>query len=356
MATGPGFPSATNVYIPNWEASGRLVTGYSRNPKKFKLMRWAQLVESPHNVGYYMKLSPQEAARVVSVNDYRWARGNPRPMHAEGLEQFNYVEFRTERYDYGFNVDDDTERQAEWDVIETHSQIHAAKCMTSRTIRAITTLTTAANWQTSADPDLSANHTNTAASLAGGQFDQGTSTAPYIKIALDKIAALICLDTIGVVQSDMLQVLMNPNQARLWAESPEIHEYIKGSPDALKEIQTGQSPNGKFGLPSSVYGYPIVVDETVKVTSRKGATLAKSYAFPDQQVCVVSRVGELEAPYGGPNFSTMTIFWYRDEMTLERFHEPKHRLTDCHVTEDTAEVLTSPLSGYLITSSTSVAS
>lgn len=358
MATGPGYPGSGNVYIPNWEASGRLAVGYSRNPKKFPLMNYLQLVESPRNTGYWLKFTTQEAARVVTTNDYRWGRGATRPVHPDGLESFNFISFSTQRFDYGFNLDDDTVDQAEWDVALQHSEIHAQKLMTARTIRALTQLTTAGNWQTTADPDMSSNHTATASSLAGGQIDQGSSTSPYLKKVLDKIAVQINLDTLGVVTPDMLQVVSNPNVARLVAESQEIHDYLKGSPAALDEIRNATSPNAMYGpgLPSSVYGYKWNVENCVKVTSRKGDTLTKAFAYPDQAINVVARVGQLEGVYGLPSFSTLTGFWYRDEMTIERFPDPKNRLMEYHLTEDMTEVLTSPLSGYYVTSATSVAS
>jgi len=358
MATGPGFASGSSTFVPSFDASGRLIIGYSRNAKKFNLPKWAQMVQSPRNVGFYLKLSPQEAARVVTTQDYIWPDGNVRPMNVDGVEQFNFLEFRTTRFNYGFTLGEMAAEQADWPIVEQHSQIHAAKLMTSRTIRSLSQLTTVANWQLAADPDLSADHTATATALAGGFLDQGTSTAPFLKKALDKIAVQINLDTLGVVTPDMLHVIVNPNCARLLAESSEIHEYIKGSPAALDEIRSGTSPNAKYGpgLPSSVYGYPFIVENTVKVTSRKGATLAKSFAMPDQTLIVVSRVGELEGVYGAPSFSTLTIFWYKDELTLERFDDPKNRLVEGHCVENTAEILTSPLSGYLVTSATSVAS
>lgn len=358
MATGPGFPSATDVFVPNWEASGRLAVGYARNVKDFAVNKYVQLVKSPKVRGYWMKLTAQEAARVVSTNDYVWSWAQERPLRPDGLESFNLNEFTVTRYDYGFNLDHDTIEQAEWEVAEQHAKIHAAKAMTARTINVLSAITTTSNWQTSNDADMTSNHTNTATSLAGGQFDKGTSVTPYIKIGLDKIAAQILLDTLGTVTPDKLQVIINPNQARLWAESPEIHDYIKGSPAAIDEIRTGSSPNARYGpgLPSQIYGYPILVEPTVKVTSRKGATLSKSFAFPDQQVAVVARVGELEGVYGMPSFSSVSLFWYKDEMTLERFDDPKNRRAEYHVVDAYTAVVTSPLSGYLVTSSTSVAS
>lgn len=358
MATGPGYPSASDTYVPSFDASGRLIINFSRNPKKFNLPKYCQYVESPKMVGLYLKLSPQEAGRVVTTQDYHWPDGSVRPMHANGLEQFNYVEFRTVRYDYGFTIGEEAEQQADWPVVEQHSQIHAAKCMTSRTIRMLNVATTTTNWTVAGntDVDLSADHTNTATSLAGGQFDQGTSTAPFIKIGLNKAAILIVKDTLGVVTPDMMQVIINPNQAQLWSKSSEIHEYIKASPVAEEELKRGIGPNTRYGLPSTIYGFPLIIEDVVQVTSRKGATLAKSFAMPDQNVLMVSRVGELEGAYGGPSWTTLTFFWHRDEMTLERFDDPKNRLVEGHVTENGIEIVSSPLSGYLITSSTSVAS
>lgn len=358
MATGPGFPGSGNAYVPNWAASGRLAVAYSRNVKTFPWLKAIQMVESPKNQGLYLKLTAQEAARVVQPQDYAWNWGSPRPMHMEGLESFNYVPFLTERKDYGFSMDEDTDKQAEWDIAEEHAKIHAAKAMTCRSLLLTQVATTVTNWQTTADPDLSANHTGTATAFAGGTLDSGTSTNPYIKKFFDKAQVLIQLDTLGTVQADQMHAMMNPNTARLLAESAEIHDYLKGSPDAMHEIRTGSSPNAKYGpgLPSAVYGMDIIVDNTVRVTSRKGATLAKSFSFPDQTILITSRPGELEGVFGTPQWCTLVWFWYRDEMTLERFQDAKNRNTDYHVVDCGVAQLTSPLSGYLLTSATSVAS
>lgn len=357
MPTGPGYPSSTNVFVPSLEASGRLTVGYSRNVDRFHLPRYLRYTRTEQLVPLYMKLSAQEAARVVTQQEYEWPDGQVRPMHANGMEKFNFLEARCHRYDYGFTVGWQTKQQAAWPIVEQHSQIHAAKCMTARTQRVMKIATNVASWQITADPDLSADHTATATTLAGGQFDLGTTASPYIKKALDKIAVLINLDTLGVVESNQLQVIINPNQARLWAESAEIHDYIKGSYHAKEEINEGLGPNNKFGLPSSIYGYPILVENCTLVTTRKEDILTKRFAMPDQMVLVTARPGALEGVYGAPDFSTLTMFYYgpTGEMALQTFDDAKNELTEGHVTECTAEVLTSPLSGYLVQASTSVA-
>ena len=302
MATGPGFPSGNNTFVPP-DISGRLRVGFSRDAKKFHLPKYVQYVETPHSIAYYLKITSQDAARVINTQDFEWPDGQPDRSSDSGTESFNFIPFTTNRNSYKFRLGDKSVKQAAWPIVEQHSQNKAAQCMTARTVRMLTTATTASNWQQSSDPDnLSADHTATATTLAGGLFDSGTSTTPFLKIALGAVADLINQDTLGVVDSDPEKffVIMNPVTARKIASSPEIHEYIKGSYWAQAEIEKGQSPNGKYGLPSSVYGFQIIVENCVRTTSQKGNTLARTYVMPNQTVLVASRSGELEGVYAAP--------------------------------------------------------
>lgn len=359
MATGPGFASPGAVFIPNWAASGRLAVAYSRNVKTFPWLKAIQMVETPKHIGYYLKLSDQEAARAIQDADFAWGWGQPRPSHTGEGEQFNFVQFTCDRKDYGFNLDDDTEREAEWDIAEEFAKIKAAQAMTHRSKKIIQVATTVANWQQAADPDLSANHTSTANSLVGGYLDQATTANPLIKKFIDRAVVQIDLDSLGTVRPEQLHMILNPHAAYLLAESAEIHDYIKGSPDAMHEIRTGSSPNARYGpgLPSTLYGMDIIVDNTGLVTSRKAAPTTaptRAYAFPDATILICSRPGELEGVYGTPSWSTLTWFWYRDEMTLERFQDAQSRMMAYHVVDCGIAVLTSAISGYLLTAATSV--
>src|SRR5262249_44042249 len=156
-----------------------------------------------------------------------------------------------ERYDYGFQLGTKTAKYASWPIVEQHAQIKAAQCMTARTIRMWNILTTAANWQTTADPDIAVNHTSATATAlgAGGSLYAGTSTNTRIKIALDLMAVAITKDTNGIVgdDPDVFNVVINPTTARQLAESAEVHDYLKGSPDALAEIKEAQGPGAKYG-------------------------------------------------------------------------------------------------------------
>lgn len=357
MATGPGFPGATNVFIPstNREADGRLIVGFSRNKEKFSLPRYCQYTKVDAPAFYWMRIANQEQARVVNTQDFMWPDGMNRPQQNRDTEAFAFVPARTERYDYGFTIGQKTVKYASWPIKEQHAQIKAQQAMTARTIRALAVLTTAANWNASGtyDPtgDLSANHTSATATAlgVGGSVYSGTSTDPRLKKALDTIAVSVTLDTSAAVgdEPDVFKFLINPTTARKLSESAEVHDYLKSSPDALNELKTGQSPNAKYGLPRYVYGYECVVDPTVRVTTRVGATLARSFCVADNALVFLSRVGGLEGVYGAPSFSTLTSFQL-EEFTIETFDDPKNRLTEGHVVEDTVEVLTCPASGWYV--------
>jgi hypothetical protein len=350
-----GFPSGTNTFIPDHDGSGRLVIGYSRNASRFGVAKWAKMVKAPKSLGYYLKITAQEAARVVTVQDFIWPDGATAPTGADGQESFNFLPFETKRYVYPFVLGQKATEQATWPIIESHAQIHAAQLMTARTVRSINALTTASNWTVAgSDPDMGADHTNTATVLGGGKWNVGTTSTPYIKKTLDAVAAQITLDTLSVVGDDpsIFTLLVNPNLAKAMAESAEIHSYISGSYWAMDEIRRGLTPNARYGLPSSIYGYPVQVESTVQVTSRKGATVAKSFVLPDTVGLFLSRPDGLEGQYGSPSFSTFTIFWWQDELTVEQKYDPDHRRTMGRCIEDTAEVVTAPASGFYITACT----
>lgn len=354
MATGPGFPQGNNTFVPP-DISGRLRIGFSRNAKDFMFPKYWQYTETPLRSAYYLRLTTQEAARVLNTTDWEWPDGQPMRSHADGTESFNFVPFTTDRRAYPFRIGDLAVKQAAWPIVEQHSQLKAAQLMTNRSVRGLTTATTASNWNSSTDTaNLSANHTDTATNVGGGKFDAGSSTSPFIRIGLGKIAELINRDTLGVVncQPDQMFLVMNPNTARAMAKSAEIVDYMKGSPFSYPSLKGETSQAGYYNLPPVLFGYTVIVENAVKVTNKMNVAKATAYCFPDDTILVASRVGGLDGIYGAPSFSTLTMFYYQDDLTVEAKHEDWDRLTLGRVVEDTFEALTCPASGYLITSTT----
>ncbi len=353
MAPSAVFPGSTNVFIPstNADADGRLIVGFSRNIAKFGLPNYVQMVPVGAPLGYYMKITVQEAVRVVNTQDFSWPDGQERPQRNRDTESFTFVPFMPQRYAYGFNLGTKTVQHATWPIKEAHAGIKASQCMTNRTVRMWQILTAPGTWMAAGDPngDLTADHYSaTGTALAGGPLYNGTSVNPLLKKAMNNIAIQITLDTASAVtgQPDEIAFVMNPVSAARLSISPEIHDFVKGSafsPELVRQGWTG----AKYGLPPTYNGYKLVVEESSRVPTRVGDTLVRKFVVPDNALVALSRVGGLEGVYGAPSFSTATIF-HLEEMSIETKDDQWNRMVEGAVTEDVWEALTCPASGWYV--------
>lgn len=340
------YPSPQGVYIPSHEASGSLVIEFSRNPNKFALNQYVKIVPVTRDVGYYAKITAEEAARVLDTTGTKhfWADGQEAPMGDDQLESFEFDKYATRRYVYPFTLGQKTINQASWDILASHSRIAAQKAMTNRTQLVNTVLATGGNW---------GGNTSTASALVGGYLDQSTSTTMLIQTMILTVAESILKATLGVVQLSDMVMILNPTTARRLAKSQEIVDHIKQSPFALAQVR-GDVPNqnGKWGLPDTLYGVKVVIEDAVKVTSRKGATVARSFIHGDGSILFVSRPDGIMGVEGQPSFATVTLFVY-EEMSVEQMADPNNRRTSGRVVDDFATEITAPASGYLVTSALS---
>jgi hypothetical protein len=159
--------------------------------------------------------------------------------------------------------------------------------------------------------------------------------------------------TLGVIKHPDVVLLMDPDAAAMLAQSQEIHTYLKESPFALAQIRGDvPSQNGVWGLPDQLYTVKLVVDDTVVVTSKKGAaTTTYQYALnflTNKALYLVSRPGGLEGVEGGPAFSTLMMFAY-EEMTMETLNDADNRRVLGSVVTDFSMLMTSDKSAYKIT-------
>lgn len=342
----PQFPSGSNTFIPDHDGSGRLTVDFSRNPKKFAIAEYAQIVKPKKTIGYYLKMTVEEAGRIINTDlaDFAWPDGAEAPKSNDGTESFEYVAFRCGRYAFDYVLGDLTVEQASWDIKGQHARLKAQQAMTARTQKAMTLIQTAGNWD--------ATHTAVVSAISGntGNWAASTTARQDIKRSLNYAANLILKDTLAAVDVNDLMVGMSPETAKAIAETQEIVDHIKGSPDALAQVR-GELPgkNAIFGLPDKLYGFPIVVEKTVKVTNRKGATRAASYVCDSGKPFMVSRPGGLEGVADAPNFSTVVQFLY-EEMTVEDKNDTDNRRVKGRVVENYVIALVAPVSGFLFTS------
>lgn len=338
------FPSSTNVFLPSHEATGNLMVGYSRNISKFALNQYMQIVPVNKAVGAYLVWTSREAARILTSDDraHFWPDGQDAPHGRDELESFRYETYRTERYVYPFAIGQRTVKQADWPIINAHSKAKAQQAMTARTVIAKGVLDSY-SWGTH---ELGVN---------GGLFgsgvgwDTGTSTNPVVLDTLNQAAQLIHLDTIGAVEPTDLIVVMGPEAARKLAKSPEIHAYLQESPFAKARLGIGGNndlmSNSRFGLPPDLYGYKLVIEDTPRLASPKGAaTQNPAYAWGDDDVYILARPGGLEGLEGSPSFSTIQGF-FLEEFTVETKEDPDNRRTQGRIVSDFDIKVTGEFSG-----------
>ena len=338
MANNYVFPAGQNTYVPS--LTGNLIVDYSRNADRFPLLKYTIITKVEKEVGYYIKMANQSQVRVVhNPNDFVWQDGNDAPRGTVNNLQFEFPQYQTLRLAYPFRAGYLQVQQAGWDVIDQYAAYAAQQAMTARTDRVATLLTTAANWGA---------NTATATALGGGLWSAATSTNPYIKLSIFTAVNQIVLATNGAIQPDQLRIVLNPNAARTVATSQEFIDFLKQSPTAGPIFEGAGFWNARYGLPPTLYGIEVVVDDTNKVTSVPNATLANQFIYPDQDVVILAKTNSIQGTVGGA-FSTLALFAY-EEFTTEVLNDPLNRVYNGRVTENISTTLVAPESGFLITS------
>src|ERR1700728_1709727 len=97
--------SGTNTFTPNFQASGSTIIEFSRNIADFRLNKYIGQRKVYQETGYYCVISPDEASRVVNINDGIWPDGQKAPAGNMNTSQhdLNNV-FKTQRYTQPFTL------------------------------------------------------------------------------------------------------------------------------------------------------------------------------------------------------------------------------------------------------------
>lgn len=344
MASGvAAFPSAYNTFVPDTESTGNLRVEFSRNPNDFRLNQYAQIVPCDKLTGLYQVTTTEEAGRIGNMNEYLFPDGGVRPLGEGHSESFRYDDYRMKRYNYSVPLGDMTAQQASWDVIAQHLRFYAQKAMTARTYAAVTALTTTGNY--------TASHTSDVTSLNGasGTWAAATTSNLNIKRCINYGINQIEKDTLSAVDPSKLMLVISPEMAEKMAESGEISDYVKNSPYSGPVITGEWAGADQRGLPATLYGVKVVIENTAYTTSRRGATAARSYVMGNASAALVARVGSLESTMG-PTFSSLTMFVHREyDMLVEKVDDRQNKRTVAAVVDAFDVKLTSPASSFLFT-------
>src|SRR5438132_317515 len=145
----PRFPSATNLFMP--EAT-RQVIGFLREPGKFKLLEYAQMVKSTGTdkagkpVCFFCTIDPDAPIRVVTDQEFAFEDGEDAP---EGtvMPNFTTTEVRMFRRAYNYRAGDQMVDTAElFQPLPLFRQIALMIAMTNKTARIWSLLENASNW------------------------------------------------------------------------------------------------------------------------------------------------------------------------------------------------------------------
>lgn len=339
------YPGQSNTYVKNFEASNRLITQFSRNVKDFPINQYVQYQNITQDTGYYLRLSVEQAGRLKDgkLDKHIWPDGADRPEHNDSTTAFNWIDFRSQRYAFPCTLGWKSKKQASWDIEDSELASQAQLAMTARTRRVHTVLSNTGLWDSTHIADVTAITGNT------GRWDQSTSGRSDIKRSLNYAQNLIRLHTLAVVKKKKdMQLVMNPTTARKISESQEIINAVIQSRFAMDHMKNDESQFDEYGLPSRLYGFKVVVEDTVMVTSaRNASTTVYDDVCEDGVVYLLSRPGGLvsRSANNGVNYSTVMLFNYED-MTTETKDDSDNRRTKINIVDDTAEELTAPVSGF----------
>jgi hypothetical protein len=344
----PVFAGANAVYIHDHEASQKMVVEFARNRGDFALNNYIQVVPATKPAGYYLEMTVEQAGRILNADlrEFVWADNADAPDGNWGLESFEWKPFECRRYAYPFRMGHLAAKNATWDIVAQHSRIAAQQAMTGRTVKVLDLLTTSGNWP--------ASHVLNVTTIPGnsGNWAQSTTQRQDIRRSLITGCEKILDDTLGAVKPADLRLVISSGLAGKIAQSQEIVDYIKGSPDALAQIR-GELPgrNVIYGLPNRLYGFELFVEDARKVTTAKGVSpQVKTAVLGDTLALLVSRPGGLEGVSGAPSFSTVTVFAVvEDEMRVEIQEDSWNRVTRGRVVDHFDVKLTAPSAGILFT-------
>jgi hypothetical protein len=342
-----GIGGGLNTFIPTFSAAtGQIQVEFTRSVNRFPITQYAQIVPVQQMSGYYLRIDEEETARVVNTQDLQWPLGEDRPTGINS--DLDWTQWTAQRFQSSFAIPQETARQAQWDVVASHARIAAAKMMTHRAYRMANLITTAgvsAGSETITQPwTTGVNYFANTTALTGGAVpitSSGDNVQTIIRTAIEKIVQ----NTVGVVGPQDIYLIVNPTTARRLAGSEGVRDYIKNTPHALNFLK-GDTTFAAYGLPQNLFGLGgVVVDDTVRVSTRKGGANTRGF-FYGSGMYFVSRPGGLVGNEG-PSFSTCSVFAYED-MTVETLEDPWNRRIRGSVTDNSAVVITAPLSGLAL--------
>lgn len=344
-----GFPSATNTFIPSLAASKSLITGFSRNTRTFAVPRYCQYINASKKLGLYLVWTSQQGARILTNDDaeHIWIDGDAVPIGP--VETFKSESFMTTRRSYSFYLGRQAVDQADFELLAAESAVSAQQAMTARAMLVVRALQTA-NWGSNTAA-VNGGILPSGQTWATGSVGYSSNPGPNIKKSLQYGSLVVQQQTIGAVRPDQLSLVVNPRTAMMMASSTEIQDYMKQSEFAARMLRGGDRQlNSNYNLPDVLYDHPVVVEDTVRISSNIGASVVdRDYVLPDGEAYLVARDGELEGIQGHRSFSTIQIFFFENELTVRTAYDGINERYLGQVVTDYDVKVVAPQAGFRFT-------
>lgn len=354
------YLNSLNGYLP--ELTGQVIAFVS-TPEEFSVNSYVQYVMSENENAAYQEIARDEFVRVQNIDQDVWAPGAKRPDPDQSKLAHRMIPFRTQQRSRGSPVSyREIEQAVNWKPKEAYSRKDVMQTKTAETQRVMTLLENPANWVGSS---ASANTLN--GGFGGWKNASADPNSPnYLAIfkTLVQVSIIINLNTNKMVKGSDLVFIIDPNSAAMIAQTPELQDYVKQSYSSYEILKDGFDPQFEmFGVPRRYRSFRFQVEDAPIVTSNAlesaadvpnltapaDQTQARHFIKAPSTCLCVSRPGKLEGTMGGPNFSTVQIYYYRKRMEVKGFNDEKNELWEQFVSLNQVEVLAAPISGFQIT-------
>lgn len=329
-----------SAYIPSTNdlASGALQVEFTRSVNQFALSRYATLVPVSKMSGFYMRQDVADNVRVGNMKEFAWPLGNDRPTGKQNA--FDFIQYTTNRYAFSFYIPQETANQAAWDTVAQHARSKAQLAMTRRTMEAASLLADSTKW----GGNYAANNAALPTTVSG-TWSTSTFANGFIQKSIQQVMQLVGYSSGGAVSPNQLIMVISPKVAQAISQTEEVREYTKFF-SGVQFLQ-GSDTFSRWGIPPTLFGLAdVVVDDSVKATSKKGASNAYDYVL-GSGAYFVSRPSGLVGVEGANSFSTLQIFAYED-MTVEQFNDPMNRRIEGRVIDNSVSAIVAPVAGYAI--------
>lgn len=365
------LPGYQNIYIPGYMGDGesqrRLMIGFALNEENWALNNYITVFGADKPIAYYPRFYHADFVRIPHADavDARWADASERPKSDPGVRFVN-ESYELHRYSQSMYTGDLAQEFSDiGSLIKLNQDFLASRAMIRRSVFAHTELTTSTNFQTSGSVHYYAKYgvlANTAATLgySAGYFGAagtdnitvGTINDPIIGKVIKHGVKVILKKTNGQVTPQDLLLVVNPNTADRLANVQEIRAFIAQQINSIDYTKgEGDFKIDSFGLPTKLYGLKVMVDSTVKVTSKHDNVNedTQTFVLQDGLFAIVSRPGGVSGMTGGSSFSTLALFQHKkDAMKPETIPDTRSRRVEVAFTDFFTVKVVAPETAFII--------